>query len=77
MKKKLIKTIASVTCGLGIVGSIPFIATSCGESNIIEDKYIEYNDEYFTGDTGFIRGFYDQKLEKKKLMIGKTEDIMQ
>ncbi len=33
MNKKLIKTIASVTCGLGIIGSIPFITTSCGNKN--------------------------------------------
>ncbi|MDE6476673.1 MAG: leucine-rich repeat domain-containing protein [Mycoplasmoidaceae bacterium] len=30
MNKKLIKTIASITCGLGIVGSIPFATTCCG-----------------------------------------------
>ncbi|MDE6477442.1 MAG: leucine-rich repeat domain-containing protein [Mycoplasmoidaceae bacterium] len=33
MNKKLIKTIASITCGLGIVGSIPFASTSCGCSS--------------------------------------------
>ncbi len=33
MNRKLIKTIASITCGLGIVFSIPFMATSCGSEN--------------------------------------------
>ncbi len=33
MNKKLIKTIASITCGLGIVASIPFAITSCGSSS--------------------------------------------
>ncbi len=43
MNKKLIKTITSITCGLGIVVSIPFVATSCGSSltpiSKIEIKY--------------------------------------
>lgn len=29
MKKNLIKILASITCGLGIVATIPFISTSC------------------------------------------------
>ncbi len=29
MNKKLIKTIASITCGLGIVGLISITSTSC------------------------------------------------
>lgn len=32
MNKKLIKTIASITSGLGIAASIPFVITSCGSS---------------------------------------------
>ncbi len=31
MNKKLIKTITSVACGLGIISSIPFFGTSCSE----------------------------------------------
>lgn len=30
MNKKIIKTIATITCGLGIATAIPTIATSCG-----------------------------------------------
>ncbi|MDE6477369.1 MAG: hypothetical protein K2L48_04255 [Mycoplasmoidaceae bacterium] len=30
MNKKLIKTIGAITCGLGIISSIPFAAISCG-----------------------------------------------
>ncbi len=33
MNKKLIKTITIITCGLGIVSSIPFMATSCGSND--------------------------------------------
>ena len=33
MNKKLIKTLASITCGLGIISTIPFAATSCGSSS--------------------------------------------
>ncbi len=29
MNKKLIKTIASITCGLGVVSTIPTFVTSC------------------------------------------------
>ena len=32
MNKKLIKTLACVACGLGVVSSVPFISTSCGSS---------------------------------------------
>ncbi len=42
MNKKLIKTIASVTCGLGIAGSIPFITTSCGSKSSIDVKPLPY-----------------------------------
>ena len=47
MNKKLIKTIASITCGLGIVSSIPFIISNCGSSsedslplNVLPYKYL-------------------------------------
>lgn len=30
MNKKIIKVITSIACGAGMIGSIPFIATSCG-----------------------------------------------
>ncbi len=63
MNKKLIKTIASVTCGLGIVSSIPFIATSCGQNW----KYLPYNGEdnvyYYEGGYLCVRGFTEQFLE--------------
>lgn len=36
MNKKLLKALLSITCGLGIVGTIPTIASSCGCSNKIE-----------------------------------------
>lgn len=38
MNKKLIKTLASVACGLGVVSSIPFIASSCNKSGQDEDQ---------------------------------------
>lgn len=44
MNKKLIKTIASITCGLGITATIPFIASSCGSSSK-EELSISYTDE--------------------------------
>lgn len=42
MNKKLIKTIAIITCGLGISSSIPFMSTSCGSSGeqpVPEDNF--------------------------------------
>ncbi len=33
MNKKLIKTLASVVCGLGVITSIPFVSTSCGKTS--------------------------------------------
>ncbi len=33
MNKKMIKIIAGITCGLGIVGSIPFATTSCKKTS--------------------------------------------
>ncbi|MDE7433806.1 MAG: hypothetical protein K2M43_01515 [Mycoplasmoidaceae bacterium] len=55
MNKKLIKTIASITCGLGIVGTMPLIATSCKKINYFapyltlnggSDESISYADDY-------------------------------
>ncbi len=46
MNKKLIKTIASITCGLGVVTSIPFAIASCGKSSYdhLDPNYDEYDD---------------------------------
>lgn len=41
MNKKLIKTIVSITCGLGIATAIPIIATSCNDKK--HDYKIEIN----------------------------------
>lgn len=68
MNKKLIKTIASLTCGLGIVSVIPFISTSCAEDKKIEipdptpTDRVDYQDDIFKVDangncTGFVDDF--------------------
>ncbi len=31
MNKKLIKIIACVTCGLGVVSTVPFVSVSCSQ----------------------------------------------
>ncbi len=54
MNKKLIKTIASITCGLGVVATIPAMSTSCNCSswikNAIPKKYLDISD-------GVLKGF--------------------
>ena len=45
MNKKLIKTIASIACGLGIGSSIPFISTSCGSNQAVENVLKYSGDE--------------------------------
>lgn len=50
MNKKLIKTLASVACGLCVASSIPFAGTSCKTSeawpdNAIPKKYLEIDSE--------------------------------
>ncbi len=37
MNKKLIKTFACIACGTGIVSTIPFISTSCGSNQVVEN----------------------------------------
>ncbi len=66
MNKKLIKTIASVTCGLGIVSAIPFISTSCckdkkdGIPDPVPADRVDYPHEIFKVDTdGNCTGFKD------------------
>ncbi|MDE6477587.1 MAG: hypothetical protein K2L48_05475 [Mycoplasmoidaceae bacterium] len=46
MSKKLIKTLASITCGLGIALSIPSFVSSCGKSSYdhLDPNYDEYDD---------------------------------
>ncbi len=39
MNKKLIKTIASITCGLGIVGLISITSTSCNNHSWPKKRY--------------------------------------
>ncbi len=44
MNKKLIKTIVSITCGLGIATTIPFAISSCSSNDTPTDKVeIKYN----------------------------------
>ncbi len=43
MNKKLIKTIASITCGLGIATSVPFIVSSCNKNEDSIELSITYN----------------------------------
>lgn len=44
MNKKLIKTIASITCGLGITTTIPFAISSCNSNETPTEKVeIKYN----------------------------------
>lgn len=40
MNKKIIKSIASITCGLGITLSIPFVSTSCKNLKKIGENWI-------------------------------------
>lgn len=40
MNKKLLKALLSITCGLGIVGTIPTIASSCGRKTIFPKKIV-------------------------------------
>ncbi len=54
MNKKMIKTIVSITCGLGIICSVPFISTSCGSSEKIPEVLeISYTDNA-SKDFGYI-----------------------
>ena len=86
MNKKLIKTLASVACGLGVVSSIPFIASSCNKNNddVIPDsgKIITTSDDYNwiqkeqDGVTkNIIAGFSNSGL--KKLETYKDSDVKQ
>ncbi len=50
MNKKLIKTIASITCGLGIVASIPFI-TSCNTQEPKEQEFTVMYNNSLTGNS--------------------------
>ncbi len=60
MNKKLIKTIASVACGLGITSTIPFISTSCGCSH----KFVEVDvpsEIYNIDENGILQGFKEDE----------------
>ena len=49
MSKKLIKTLASITCGLGIALSIPSFVSSCGNKEteqISEEIQLDYSGKY-------------------------------
>ncbi len=63
MNKKLIKTIVSITCGLGIVTTIPFIASSCGFSSK-EELSISYTNGA-SKDFGELRGNESDSRNKR------------
>lgn len=72
MTKKIIKSILSITCGLGVVTAIPFVSTSCGSSSkkpTPEDKFsLEYSWE---GDGDVIYG-YANETDTLNLLISNT-----
>ena len=57
MNKKLIKTIASITFGLGIAASIPFISTSCKQKSTALPKEV-----YHITSEGVLTGFETEFL---------------
>ncbi len=65
MNKKLIKSIVSVTCGLGVATSIPFVATSCGCSSVSPDKINPLPDTVYK---------YDATNNKK--LLGFTDEFL-
>ncbi|MDE6476830.1 MAG: leucine-rich repeat domain-containing protein [Mycoplasmoidaceae bacterium] len=66
MNKKLIKSIASITCGLGIVSSIPFASTSCGSSytNILPTKLLKIDENGVL--EGFVSTFNPNNYQNKR-----------
>ncbi len=66
MKNKLLKTIASITCGLGIILSIPFAATSCGcsvkKDKPLPEEVYKITDKY---SRTTLEGFTDEFIENQ------------
>lgn len=64
MNKKLIKSIVSVTCGLGVATSIPFVATSCWCSSEDDDVVVNALPEevYEINSENVLMGFKDAFL---------------
>ncbi len=64
MNKKLIKTIASITCGLGIVGTIPAIASSCGGQSETEEIINPLPEDVYNIDqNNVLKGFTSEFLD--------------
>ncbi len=76
MNKKLIKTIASITCGLGIVESIPFMVTSCGSSDNQKLIFSHFNslDELFSVDMSKMNYFGLDKEKDYASIINDTSE---
>ena len=64
MNKKLIKTITSITCGLGIVGTIPVIASSCGGQSETEEIINPLPEDVYNIDqNNVLQGFTSEFLD--------------
>ncbi|MDE6476674.1 MAG: leucine-rich repeat domain-containing protein [Mycoplasmoidaceae bacterium] len=70
MNKKLIKTIASIICGLGTTTIIPCVASSCGNSsnNILPKEVYKFSDDGKT-----LLGFKDAFLNDPNSKIYKDK----
>ncbi len=67
MNKKMIKTIASITCGLGIVGLISTTSTSCNNHSWPKNAIPK---EYLNISNGILHGFKDTFIPSEHINDG-------
>lgn len=69
----LLKTLVSITCGLGIISSIPLVSTSCGCSNKIQIKALPRDVYEIDETTHTLKAFKDDFLNKPNSEIYKDK----